>query len=86
MVDSYPLVYLKGSELERQLSMGIIEDKYSYDEKRCRALIVKNYFYRNPLRILVIFLWILKNNPKWFISMSKQIIFIFEVAGFGNKK
>ena len=87
VIDCYPLVYLKGTDLEKQYTSGQIFDTYPYPVKVQRALSVKRHFYMQPRSIYTIFKWIFQNNPGWLkLALLKHPEYIAGIVGFTKRK
>lgn len=86
LIDAYPLIYLTGTELEQSVRENPALDKYSYEDRRARAVKVKRSFYLSPANMFRILSWILRNNPSWLVYVLRQYRFFIEfVAGFKQK-
>jgi anaerobic magnesium-protoporphyrin IX monomethyl ester cyclase len=87
VIDCYPLVYLKGTDLEKKYSRGEIKDTYPYPVKVDKALSVKRHFYKQIHRVLNIFKWIFMNNPGWLvIAILQHPGYVAGIVGFTKRK
>ena len=75
IMDCYPLVFLKGTELEQSLSKGDIVESHLYNQRFSDAKMVRRSYYSSPTNLLVFLFWLLKNNPGWFFHMSTKVMF-----------
>lgn len=83
VIDCYPLIYLKGTDLEKKYSRGEITDTYPYPVRVKRALKVKKHFYTQVRNVYNIFKWLIINNPAYFkFALLSHPYYVASVAGF----
>lgn len=85
VIDCYPLVFLKGTELEQSLSKGDVLESHTYEKRFRDAKKVRRSFYLSPTNILIFLFWLLKNNPGWLIYMSTKMTYLIRFV-IGKKE
>ena len=85
IMDCYPLIFLKGTELEQSISKGDIVESHLYNQRFKDAKMVRRSFYTSPANLLVFLFWLLKNNPGWLIYMSTKMPYLVRFI-FGKKE
>jgi len=85
IIDCYPLIYLKGTQLEKQLSKGHVVDTHSYENRFKFAKKVRKSFYTSPLNLLNFLWWLIRKNPMWIIYMAKKAMYFVQFI-IGSKE
>ena len=84
VIDCYPLIFLKGTQLETSLSKGNVFETHSYAKRFEDAKRVRRSFFINPLNLLKLFWWLLRKNPMWILYMCLQVKYFIKFV-FGSK-
>jgi len=84
VIDCYPLIFLKGTQLETSLSKGDVFETYLYAKRFEDAKRVRRSFFINPLNLLKFFWWLLRKNPMWILYMCLQVKYFIKFV-FGSK-
>ena len=71
VIDCYPLIFLKGTQLETSLSKGNVFETHSYAKRFEDAKRVRRSFFINPLNLLKLFYNLYTIKPK----IGKKFLF-----------
>ena len=78
LIDCYPLIFLKGTELETSLSKGEIFETHSYKKRFDDSKKVRRSFFLSPFKLLRFFWWLLRKNPMWLVHMAMNFMYFVQ--------
>jgi len=73
IIDCYPLIFLKGTQLETSLKKGDVFETHSYAKRFQDAKQVRRNFFMNPINLFKFLWWLIRYNPIWILHMSLQV-------------
>jgi radical SAM superfamily enzyme YgiQ (UPF0313 family) len=82
VMDCYPYVELKGTEIAIDIKEGRSELKYDYATRYAIAQSVVRYFYMSPINLFNILKWFLLNNPRGIIFRFSKLTHVLNIMGF----
>jgi len=79
LADCYPLVFLPGTPLAKELAAGRLVEDYTYSERFQRAVRCKKQFYSSPRTLIDLVSWVGRHNPAWLLRMLPRLRFVLGV-------